>query len=547
VAAGLVTGVSAGTTLIIAELGGEQDTADVTVTATQPTLTGLTVAPDPLALVVNGTRQVSATAQYADSSISTVTGVATWSSTNTAVATVAAGLVTAVAAGTTNVIASYSGFADTSHVTVSATSPTGYVYPLQLGPTGRYLVDQAGKPFFLVGDAAWSLVSQLSDTAADSYLTARQQLGFDLVLVNLIEHKFATNAPADIYNLQPFTGATFTTPNEAYFAHVDHILQTAAQKGLMVLLAPAYTGYQCGDEGWCAEMTAASNAAMTTWGAYVGNRYKNYDNIMWLIGGDATPNATVKARLQAVVDGIQSVDTRHLFTAHNAPGTMAIDPWSGASWLKVNNYYDNQTSTHYVPALQAYHVTPAMPYFLIEARYDGEGASDQELRAQSYWTVLSGGFGHIYGDCPMWHFGAPAASSFCSGTDWRADLTNQGSRNMQYLHQLFTARHWNLLVPDEANAAVTAGLGSGSDYVTAAVASDGSSIIAYLPSARTVTVDGSALGATMKAWWYDPGAGTSVLDGTYSTSSSHDFIPPSGGSGDWVLVIDKPALNLPAP
>jgi hypothetical protein len=145
----------------------------------------------------------------------------------------------------------------------------------------------------------------------------------------------------------------------------------------------------------------------------------------------------------------------------------------------------------------------------------------------------------------MWHFGSPSASSYCASTDWQAELTSPGSLNMQYFAKLFTARRWHLLVPDESNTALTAGLGSGSDYATAAVASDGSSIIAYLPSERTVTVNGSALGASMKAWWYDPSTGTSTLDGTYSTASAHNFSPP--GNGDWVLVVDNASLNFPAP
>jgi hypothetical protein len=545
VTAGVVTGVSAGDAGIIASLGGIADTAQLTITATQPPLAGLTVTPDPVTIAVGGTRALAATANYSDGSFGTVTTQASWTSTVPGVATVNAGLVSAVAAGAAGIVATFGAFADTSHFTVTATGPSGYVYPLKVGATSRYLVDQNGKPFFLVGDAAWSLIAQLSDAQADTYLTARQQLGFSLVMVSLIEHKFATNAPADFYNLQPFTtGATFTTPNEAYFAHVDHIVQSAAQKGIVVLLAPAYVGYQCGDEGWCAELTAATNADLTAWGQYVGNRYKNYSNIVWLIGGDTDPNATVTSRLQAMVTGIQQVDPNHIFTAHNGPGSMAIDSWGGVSWLTLNNVYDNTTSTHYQPDLAAYHVSPAMPYFLIEARYDGEGASSQELRAQSYWTVLSGGIGHVYGDCPVWHFGAASASTFCASANWQAELANDGSRNMQYLNKLFTARRWHLLVPDEAHTALTTGLGSGSDFATAAVASDGSSIIAYLPSARTVTVNGSALGASMKAWWYNPATGASMLDGTYPTTATRDFTPPGG---DWVLVVDNASLNFPAP
>jgi hypothetical protein len=429
-------------------------------------------------------------------------------------------------------------------VTVGGGTGSGYVYPLQVGPTGRYLVDQQGTPFFLAGDAAWSLIAQLADSDADAYLADRAQRGFTLVLANLIEHQFATHAPADIYGLAPFTGRAFATPNEAYFAHADHVLQAAAQQGLVVLLDPLYLGYACGSQGWCAEVQAASTADLTGWGRYVGTRYRDYDNLIWLIGGDTDPTA-VATQVQAVVDGIRAVDTRHLMTAHNARGQMAVAPWPGAAWLTVNDVYTG-SSTAYQPGLTAYHRTPVLPYFLIEAIYENEGATAQELRAQAYWTVLSGGFGQVFGNCPMWGLGAPQLSGFCSGSDWRGQLGSPGAVNMQYLQRLFRSRHWQALVPDEGHGALTAGYGSGTGYATAAVAADSSSLIAYLPTARAVTVSGSGLaGGTMTAWWYQPGTGGVTLIGTYPTTGPQTFSPPA--SGDWVLVVDSPTFNFPAP
>lgn len=432
-------------------------------------------------------------------------------------------------------------------VTVTGTTPPGYAYPLALGSTGRYLVDQNGKPFFLVGDAAWSLIAQLSDQDADTYLADRAQRGFTAVLVNLIEHQFATNAPADIYGISPFTGQPFTTPNDAYFAHADSIVRSAAQQGIVVLLDPLYLGYQCGSQGWCAEVQAASTADLTAWGQYVGNRYRDFDNIIWVIGGDTDPSS-VKSKVQAFVDGLTQADTRHLLTAHNNEEQMAITPWSGASWLTVNDVY-TYSSTLYQKALTAYHVSPAMPFFLIESAYENEhGSTAQQLRAQSYWTVLSGGFGHVFGNCPIWGFDDAGLSSFCSQTGWQAQLSHQGSVNMDHLQQLFTSRHWYDLVPDEGHTALTSGYGSSgqTSYATAAYASDGSSIIAYLPTSRTVTVSFAALaGDSVTAWWYNPATGAATQIGTYANPGSQSFTPPS--SGDWVLVVDGTSFGFPEP
>src|SRR5205085_9072920 len=176
----------------------------------------------------------------------------------------------------------------------------------------------------------WSLIAQGTNADIDTYLNNRQQKGFNVVLVNLLEHKFATNAPRDINGDPPFTGATFTTPNEAYFAHADYVVNGAAQRGMLVLLVPLYLGYQCGDEGWCAEVQAAPASAMQSWGSYVGNRYKTANNIVWVVGGDVDPNsqAGLATKVNTFATALQQADgSRHLITAHNARGQMAVSPW----------------------------------------------------------------------------------------------------------------------------------------------------------------------------------------------------------------------------
>jgi hypothetical protein len=488
------------------------------------------------------------------------TSTLTWSSTNASSCTASGGWSGARATSgtqsvsptsTTTYTLACTGIGGTTSqsatVTVGSAPPGPYVYPLAVGPTGRYLVDQNGKPFLMVGDAAWSLIAQLADTAADSYLANRQQLGFDAVLVNLIEHQFADNAPADIYGLAPFTGKVFTTPNEAYFAHADYIIQSAAQKGILVLLAPAYVGFGCGDQGWAAEMQAASDADMTAWGQFLGQRYASHDNILWVIGGDADPTScspSVKGKLQDVVNGIRQYDTRHPFTAHNVRGMMGITPWTGASWLNVNTTYTN--GNDYAQAQTAYAVTPALPFFLIESNYENEGADPQGLRAQSYWTVLSGGFGNVFGNCPIWFFGSTTGQGDCGTLNWRGALGSTGSTNMSHFQKLFTGRHWGSLVPDVSHTVVTSSSGAGT--VTAACAADSSSIVAYLPARGSVTISGTCLrDATMNVYWVNPQSGAATSAGTVSSRSPQTLTPPTGGAGDWVLVLDSPSFAFAQP
>jgi hypothetical protein len=519
--------------------GTASDSAIVTVLAA-PTVT-LTADP---ATITSGQ---SSTLTWSSTGATTCTASGGWAGTKTT-----SGTQSVSPTGTTTYTLACTGAGGTTTrsvtVTVGGGTSGAYVYPLTVDASGRHLVDQNGKPFLLVGDAAWSLIAQLTDTAADTYLANRQQLGFDAILVNLLEHYFSDSAPKDIYGIAPFTGKVFTTPNPAYFAHADYIIQSAAAKGILVLLAPVYTGYGCGDQGWASEMQSASDADMTAWGQYLGQHYAGYDNILWVIGGDADPRAcspSVKGKLQDVVNGIQQYDTRHPFTAHNVRTMMGITPWTGASWLNVNTTYTDGNEYSY--AQTAYAVTPAIPFFLIESNYENAGAGAQELRAQSYWTMLAGGFGHVFGNCPLFGFGASVvAGGGCGSNDWRAQLTSQGSLNMEHFQKLFTGRHWGSLVPDLGHGVVLSSSGAGT--VTAACATDSSSIVAYLPSRGSVTVSGACLrDATMNVYWVNPQNGTATSGGSVSSRSQQTLTAPTGGAGDWVLILDSPSFGFGQP
>jgi len=106
---GLVTGISAGTTNVSAALGG-QSSGVLTITVTGPTLQILSVSPNASqSLGAGGTVQLTLTGGYSDSSMQNLTSAATWTSSNTSVATVSGGLVSAVGAGYAYIYANVGG------------------------------------------------------------------------------------------------------------------------------------------------------------------------------------------------------------------------------------------------------------------------------------------------------------------------------------------------------------------------------------------------------------------------------------------------------
>jgi hypothetical protein len=416
---------------------------------------------------------------------------------------------------------------------------------LSVSNNHRYLIDSDKVPLLLQGDAAWSLVVTLGKAEASEYLENRREKGFNSILVNLIEHKFCRNPPRNAEGEAPFTtSGDFGTPNERYFAHADWILREAAKNGIFVLLAPIYLGYKGTDEGWMEELMALSPEICLEYGRYLGRRYRDYDNIIWVMGGDRNPESALE-RVDLIALGIREHDTRHLFTAHCAPENSAAEQYGGGAWLSFNTVYTYELVHPHLYG--AYHRNPAEPFILIESSYEGEhNSSEAQIRRQAYWTILCGGFGHVFGNNPIWHFDGPGL--FLVKETWRQAMDLAGSVGMKHWGDLFRSRKWYELVPDEKHEVVVKGLGEfrGLDYLAAARTADGSTVIAYMPTSRAITVDMSKLsGSTARAWWFDPRSGSANEAGSFSTHGLHEFSPP--GPGDWVLVLDHASKQLPKP
>ncbi len=134
------------------------------------------------------------------------------------------------------------------------------------------------------------MLVQLTKEETEQYLRNRHRKGFKSIIVNLTEHFYCDNPPLNRYGEAPFTTAgDYATPNPAYFAHVDWVLRKAAEYGIQVFLAPSYLGYEGQWTGWYQEMVANGDVKLRQFGRYLGQRYKDFDNIIWLHGGDYNP------------------------------------------------------------------------------------------------------------------------------------------------------------------------------------------------------------------------------------------------------------------
>jgi hypothetical protein len=437
--------------------------------------------------------------------------------------------------------------ANTTDADAAGDGSTAPVYPLHASSNGRYLVDQNGRPFLIAGDAPQALIVNLSVSDAEAYFKDRQAHAFNSVWINLLCDTYtAGRSDGSTYDgILPFaSGTDFSMPNDKYFLRADAMLKLAAKYGLNVFLDPIETG------GWLNAMLANGVAKSRAFGQYLGARYASFDNIVWMSGNDfqgwRDPNNDAVA--SAVALGIKDMDTRHIHTVeldYNVSTSLDDPTW--APIVSLNAAYTYYPT--YAEVLKGYDRTPAVPVFLVEAVYEFESnaqahqSTPATLRREQYWTNLSGAAGQLYGNHYTW--------TFVSG--WQGYLDSPGAAEMPHLKALFEPRNWFDLVPDENHTVVTAGYGTftnmgyvdDSDYATAARTSDGSLVLAYMPTQRALTVDMTKLRGMTTARWYDPSKGTyaAIAGSPFPNTGSQTFTPPGAnadGDGDWVLVLEAP-------
>lgn len=191
-------------------------------------------------------------------------------------------------------------------------------YPVKVSANGRYLVDQNNTPFLIAGDSPQAMIYRLSEAQAGSYFADRQAHGFNTagwIDVVCAGRDYPSNIYAATYDgIRPFTGFLrggsdwqfydLRKPNEAYFARLDHIVELAAKRHILVFLDPAETA------GWLLTLRNNGLAADYAYGRYLGNRYKKYPNIAWINGNDFSgwKDSSNDAVVQAVAKGIRSAD-----------------------------------------------------------------------------------------------------------------------------------------------------------------------------------------------------------------------------------------------
>jgi hypothetical protein len=420
-----------------------------------------------------------------------------------------------------------------------------FVYPLKVAKSRRYLVDQRGTPFMIVGDSPQSMIGNLSLEEAASYIANRKAAGFNALLVDVlcVQYTGCRQDGTTADGIEPFTTpGDLSTPNPAYFERVDAMLRLVARAGMVVFLDPIETG------GWLGVMKSNGVDKDFAYGRFLGERYRSFGNIVWSNGNDHQTwrDPSDDAVVLAVARGIRSVDRAHLQTVElDYYVSSSLDDARWRPLIGLDAAYSYRPT--YAEVLRAYSRKKFMPVFMVEAGYEFEQNSSDisygdpdTLRREEYWTALSGAGGQFYGSSYTW--------SFKDG--WQDHLDTPGTAQLAHLVKLFSGLPWFRLVPDRSHRIVTRGYGTfsasgpvdSSDYVTTAATPDGRLALSYLPAGGTITVDLTRFVPPLHARWFDPSNGVyrPVAGAPFAHKRAVDLTAPdknADGDRDWVLVL----------
>lgn len=431
---------------------------------------------------------------------------------------------------------------------------------IKVSDNKRYLIHQNGTPFFWLGDTAWELFHRLNREEADQYLKKRAEQGFTVVQAVALAEFDGLKEP-NPYGEIPLIGEDPNKPNDAYFTHVDYIIDKAAQYGIVIAFLPTW-GDKLVKNTWGKGPEIFNPTNARTYGRYVGNRYKNRDNIVWILGGDRNPRegsqdvAVWRAMAEGIQEAVGGAD-KALISYHPQPNGMdgGASKWfNNESWLDFNIHQNGHCrfTPVYDQITVSYNRQPTRPTMDAEPIYEDHpvcfNANDlgisnaYDVRVYAYLDLFAGAHGHTYGCHDIWQmYSAKRPAVNNPHIYWPEALDLPGANQMRYVRKLMTARPLLDRVPDQS--LIAENNLSAPERIQATRGNDYAFIYSAVGKPFTVN-PGKISGKTITATWFDPRTGKTKSAGTFNNQKPQQFTPPSKGYGhDWVLVLDDASKN----
>jgi hypothetical protein len=428
-------------------------------------------------------------------------------------------------------------------------APSGATdFPLRVAANGRYLEDSSGKPFYFVGDTQWRLFLNYSFEEAREIIDDRAAKGFTAILV-LVSDDNLPNRQGHA----PFQDRATLEVDEAYFAHVDRVLDYAGAKGLAVYAGPL----------WWKFHLDASEQGIAAYGRWIGSRWKHRGNLIWVLGGDQRFRKADLPYFRTLAHAIREGGAMQIMSWHpysgvpwlnsgrSSSGYLHDEPWLAFSSVQAHAQGGRMAER----VLQDYNRTPAKPTILMESWYYWTELWQKypihqgtlRVRQSHYQARIGGGsFGEVYGAWPFWYLSSTPG-------EWRRALHDQPAATQiaTYMRRCLEGLEWWKLEPDQQGEILVGGRGWRWSWARAVAAGDAghSFAVAYVPTHREIEIDLGWFAAPVQARWFDPTDGAYSDAAVHANASVQRFRPPRrnrAGDEDFVLVMQALEQSGPA-
>lgn len=422
---------------------------------------------------------------------------------------------------------------------------------LKVHENKQYLMWDDGTPFYYLADTAWELAHKLNRNEIEYYMNTRKQQGFNVIQVVALAEKDGLRIE-NAYGHLPFLmdkddDTKFQIPKDPsnYWTDLDALIDIAKEKELFIGLLPTWGDKFNKKQGYGPEIFNEKNAY--EYGKWLGKRYADYWNIIWILGGDRPlETKSHETIIDAMAKGLKEGDFgSHLITFHPSGAKSSSD------FVPEKDYIDFHTiqSGHGMECYASWELIrntkelEKKPCMDMESRYErfpacfrtdfGYEWDAADIRHNNYWNMMEGVCGHTYGHRAVWCFHANVSEK--DSYHWQSALDDIGAMQMQHLKKLRLSRpYFEFRRADELLKEQTRGMGHqcaarGEHYA-----------FIYSPLGLPIYTDLESFGGQcIKASWYNPRTGEEKVFAMVTWAETL-FVPPTSGKGnDWILILDR--------
>lgn len=457
---------------------------------------------------------------------------------------------------------------------------------LRISDNNRYFENEDGTPFIWIADTAWTMPQRMKWDDVVFYMQKRKRQGFTVLQIVALdpEQDVQMRNPSGIKALNK---DDLLAPNEEYFSYLDWIIDQAKEYGFYVLLLPVWGQLVVGHDwlGRTFEKTVHEENSYA-YGQWIGNRYKDKENIIWCLGGDRQPvhlgvdyKNVWRNMAEGLIKGLTGIDLKYnekssiwkerMITYHACHEAETGECSTMSYWT------DEEAWISFI-MLQSGHGLKPKNYELVKKEYDreivmpvwdGEPAyekmptswpvvtdyhGDWIVRKRAYWSLFAGSFGHTYGHSSVWCMISEKETGEGREDTWFTALDSPGSHQMKILRDFLESRDLSSCIPSQEILLDQVGKETDvmDEHHQACREKNGDFLCVYFPQGGRETISLEKIKDLKRIyWWFNPRNGECTVSGEISDTEKVFLAetPSSKKEEDWILVIDieKPDIEKP--